>query len=73
MDASLLVSLALLGAVVACDIWVYVDVTSLEARGRPVVARLGTVEIADPEMRLILVIIVWVIFFPLYMVARRAS
>lgn len=73
MTASLLVTLVLMVAIVASDIWVYFDATSLEVRGRPVVARLGTVEIARPEMWLVLIIVFWIFFFPLYLVARRAS
>lgn len=73
MEASLLVTLVLIVAILASDFWVYVDATAHEERGRPVVARVGTVEVARPQMWLTFVVIVWVLFFPLYMVARKAS
>jgi ribose/xylose/arabinose/galactoside ABC-type transport system permease subunit len=73
MEASFVVTLVLMVAIFASDLWVYADVTHLQAQSRPIVATLGTVEIARPEMWLILVIIFWVFFFPLYLVARRVS
>jgi hypothetical protein len=73
MEASLVVTLVLMVAILASDFWIYVDATAHEERGRPVIARVGALEVARPQMWLTAVVIVWVLFFPLYIVARKAS
>jgi len=67
----MLVALAPLVLVAVLVAWIYQDVTRRAAEGRPVVARLGGLELDTPVTWLTGCIVLGVVFVPLYAVARR--
>lgn len=70
-SAGLLVTCIALSFLVPLDWWVYTDSRSRERARRPVVARLGTIQISGPQTWLVWCAVLFVVAFPLYLVARR--
>jgi hypothetical protein len=66
-----LAPLLILVAVVASDIWVYLDASRLNEDGDPVVLRLWTFRIQSPQAWFIFCLALWIIAFPLYLTGRR--
>ena len=58
-------------AAVAMDAWVYADARGRAQDGDAVIARFGSLEISQPEHWLIGCVLVGVVFWPAYLVARR--
>jgi hypothetical protein len=56
--------------VVAVDTWVYLDARRHEEQRTPVVFQAGTFVVDTPAMWFVACLVLWVIFFPLYMVSR---
>lgn len=69
MPAALIPVIVLL-AILAIDVWVYADAQQRAGRGTPVVVRIGAFVLETPQMWFIGCLILWIIFFPLYMVSR---
>jgi hypothetical protein len=67
-----LIPLVPLAAVVATDVWVYLDARRWATDGAPVFARVGTFSVETPVGWLLGCIVLWIVFFPLYLVCRRA-
>lgn len=65
----LLVAVALLGT---CS-WIYRDAKANLQAGRPVVAQIGGLRIETPEAWAASCVVLFVIFIPLYLVARNAA
>ena len=65
-----LVPLVVLLAILAIDIWVYADARRCSAQGSPVVARIGVFVIETPETWFLGCLVLFVVFFPLYLVNR---
>jgi hypothetical protein len=57
-------------AIVAIDLWVYADAKRWGAQGTPVVARIGSFAVGTPETWLVGCLVLFIFFFPLYMVSR---
>ncbi len=70
---SLLGPLALLIMVVILDAWVFVDAQRRAQARRPVVASIGSLVLKTPTAWLLACLLVWVLFFPMYLVARSNS
>ena len=66
-----LLPIVLLLVIVASDVWVYTDAKERRARGFPVVVTIGSFPIDTPEAWFVACLVVWVVFFPLYLSARR--
>ncbi|HEX2849943.1 MAG TPA: hypothetical protein VHN98_05300 [Acidimicrobiales bacterium] len=64
-------SLVLLVVFLVSDAWVYLDARASAQRGEPVVASFGRLSITTPETWLLACALVWVVFLPAYVVARR--
>jgi hypothetical protein len=73
MSPGLSASLLALLIVVATDAWVYADAKSRADGRNPVVASLGSLEISAPAAWFLGCLVLWIVFFPLYLVARRRS
>jgi len=58
--------------IAATDIWVYWDDRAQCNRGAPVVFSFGSFRIERPADWVVACTFLWVIFFPLYLVGRRA-
>jgi hypothetical protein len=58
--------------IVATDVWVYADDRAQCERGTPLVFSLGQFQIDRPVDWVAACTFLWVIFFPLYLVGRRA-
>lgn len=71
MTQSLVGPLVILALVVASDVWVAWDATRRRARGLEVVASVGPVTLDRPEHWVLACVVLWVIAFPMYLVARR--
>lgn len=65
-----LAPLILLLAVVATDIWVYLDATVQWERGNPVVASIGSFRVDTPGAWFVCCLVLWIVFFPLYLIGR---
>ena len=70
---SLLGPLAFLVLVVILDAWVYVDAQRRSNARRPVVASIGTLVLETATAWLLACLLLWVLFFPMYLVARSNS
>lgn len=73
MSPGLSASMLALLVVLATDVWVYTDATARADGDAPVVASVGSWEISSPTVWLLCCVVVWIVFFPLYLVARRRS
>jgi hypothetical protein len=56
--------------ILAIDTWVYADAKQRADQGAPVVVRIGAFVLETPQTWFVGCLILWVIFFPLYMVSR---
>ena len=52
------------------DVWVYRDSSTRAAHDRPVVFQRGAFRIDEPAAWLVGCVLLWVVFFPLYVVSR---
>jgi len=59
--------------VVIADIWVYLDARARRTARNDVTATLFALEIETPEAWLLGCVVLFLVFFPLYLVARRAA
>ena len=73
MPQSAVGPLLFLAAVLASDVWVAWDATRCRASGNDVVATVGPVSLSRPEHWILACLLLWIVTFPLYLVARRAS
>lgn len=55
------------------DLWVLSDAQRLARQGTPVVVRFGPCTIATPQAWTVACLVVFVIFVPVYAVARRRT
>lgn len=67
---ALLAPFIVLVIVVATDLWVYVDARRCTNSGAPVFVKIGRVAIETPVAWLVACLVVWVVFFPTYVVSR---
>ena len=65
--------LGLLVIVVAIDVWVYLDAHARAGRRRPVVASIGSLVLQTPGTWMVACLVLWILFFPMYLVARSRS
>jgi hypothetical protein len=56
--------------ILAVDVWVYADAKQRTDQGAPVVVRIGAFALETPQKWFVGCLILWIIFFPLYMVSR---
>jgi hypothetical protein len=59
--------------VLLTDIWVYLDANAHLARGEPVVATIGSFSLDSPAVWCVVCLVLWILVFPLYVVARGKS
>jgi hypothetical protein len=69
MPASL-VPVLVLPVILAVDLWVYADAKQRADQGAPVVVRIGAFVLETPVTWLVGCLILWMVFFPLYLVSR---
>jgi hypothetical protein len=62
-----------LGILIPLDTWVFLDAQAHERRGRPVVARIGTLEVETAQQWLLGCVALLVFFLPAYLTARSPS
>lgn len=55
------------------DVWVYLDARARSGTRREVSATIGAMEVDTPQAWLLWCLVLFLVFFPLYLVARRAS
>ncbi len=67
-----LAALAPLVVLVATDAWVYLDARRWAADGSPVFVRIAGLSIETPGAWLAGCVLLWIFFFPMYLVSRRA-
>lgn len=65
-----LVPLVVLLAILAIGLWVYADARRWAVQGAPVVARIGSFAVETPETWFLGCLVLFILFFPLYMVSR---
>ena len=59
--------------VVVTDLWVYLDAARSDRAGSPVYLRIGTVKIATPALWFLACLVLWIFFFPMYLVSRNQA
>ena len=59
--------------VVAADVWVFIDARVRQGTDREVSATVAAMEIDTPQAWLAWCVVLFLVFFPVYLVARRAS
>jgi hypothetical protein len=62
-----LVVVVLVGAI---DVWVYLDAKRCTDEGAPVVLRIGGFVVSTPVAWLLGCVLLWIFFFPMYMISR---
>lgn len=67
-----LVTLAPLVLAAATDVWVYIDARRWAADGSPVFLKIGGFSVDTPVAWLACCVVLWIVFFPLYLVSRKA-
>ena len=65
-----LVPVIVLAVVLAIDAWVYQDAKRSTNEGAPVVLRLGAFVVDTPAAWFVACLVLWIIFFPPYIVSR---
>ncbi len=65
--------LGLLIVVVILDVWVYLDAHARASRRQPVVASIGSLVLETPGAWMLACLVLWILFFPMYLVARSRS
>ena len=73
MRGSMLPSLVVLMALLLSSSWVLQDARSRARDGRPVVVTVLGAEIEEPTVWAAMCLVLFVVVFPMYLVARRAS
>lgn len=66
-------TLAALAVILPIVVWVYVDASDRERDGRPVVARIGSLDVTTAKQWLAGSIALMILFVPLYVAARKAQ
>ena len=72
-SGSAIAPIVLLVAVLASDAWVAWDAARRHDRGDDVVASIGPLTLDRPEVWLMACLVLWIVAFPAYLVARRGS
>lgn len=57
----------------AAVVWVLYDARSMSRSGHRVTASIGSWTIEEPETWALATLVLWVLFFPMYLTARRQS
>jgi len=70
---SAVVPVLLLLVVLATDVWVYQDSGSRLSRGEPVTVTFGPFRLENPTVWFVACLLLWILAFPLYLVARGQS
>ena len=70
---SAVLPILLLLVVLATDVWVYRDSGLRLARGEPVTVTLGQYRMESPTVWFVACLLLWILAFPLYLVARGQS
>jgi hypothetical protein len=69
---TVLAPLVIAGVVVCLDLWVLADARRWARQGTPVVFRIGSVTVGTPEAWAAACLLLFVIFVPIYVVARNS-
>jgi hypothetical protein len=65
-----LVPVLLVLVIVTIDLWVYADSKQRADQGAPVVVQIGAFVVETPATWFVGCLLLWILFFPLYMVSR---
>ena len=68
-----LAPVVVLVVLLATDVWVYLDANAHLARGEPVVVTSGSLSLENPALWFVFCLVLWIVAFPLYIVARGTS
>jgi hypothetical protein len=73
VSLSALTPVVVLLIVLLTDVWVYLDAHAHLARGEPVVVTIGSFSLESPAMWFVVCLVLFILAFPLYVVARGKS
>ncbi len=59
--------------VLATDLWVYTDARTRSERSSPVALSIGVFELNTPIVWFLACLILWIVFFPAYLVTRNQT
>jgi hypothetical protein len=68
-----LAPLVLALAIVASDIWVFFDAKRCSQAGSPVFLRIGILSLETPLAWFVGCVLLWIFFFPMYLVSRSRA
>jgi hypothetical protein len=72
-DGGALLAFVVLVGWAASVVWVLYDARSMIRTGHRVTASIGSWDIEEPETWALASLVLWVLFFPMYLTARRQS
>jgi heme/copper-type cytochrome/quinol oxidase subunit 2 len=67
------IPIAVLLVILATALWVYTDARTRSDRGSPVALSIGSLELTSPTAWFVACLILWILFFPAYIVMRNQS
>jgi hypothetical protein len=73
LPVTVLASLLVAGVAAITDLWVFLDARRWARRGTPVCLRVGAFVVETPEAWAVACLLLFVVFVPIYAVARRSS
>ena len=65
--------LLLVLVVAATDVWVFIDAKRCSQAGSPVYLRIGPLSLETPLAWLLACVLLWIFFFPMYLVSRSGT
>lgn len=71
--AASFVPVIVIAVIVATDLWVYLDASRCDREGTPVYLRIGAVNIQTPAWWFLACLVLWIFFFPMYLVSRNQT
>ena len=67
------IPIVVLLVIIGTDLWVYTDARKRTERGTPVALSIGALEVNTPTGWFVACLILWILFFPAYIVTRNQS
>jgi hypothetical protein len=67
------IPIAVLIVILGTDFWVYTDARKRSQRGNPATLSVGALDFDTPTLWFVACLVLWIVFFPAYIVTRSQS
>ena len=67
------IPIAVLIVILGTDLWVYADAWKRSERGNPATLSIGALDVNTPAVWFVACLVLWILFFPAYVVTRSQS